>query len=98
MDTTFTAYYDAETSTLRLAGNFDPAAWAGLGAAVDRAFRRTALHLTIDLTRAEGVPPHEVGALVHLCNCRYAGTLVRVPRGGSRSAGAPAEHLARRAA
>jgi hypothetical protein len=98
MDTTFTAEYDAETSTLRLAGTFEPAAWALVAAAVDRAFRRAALRLTIDLTRAEGVPPHELGVLVHLCNCCYAGTVVRVPRRTSRAADAPVEQPVRRAA
>ena len=98
MDSTFTADYDAETSTLRITGTFDPAAWATVEAAVDRAFRRAALRLTIDLTHADGVPPHALGALVHLCNCRYAGTLVRVPRRAPRVASTPAEHPVRRAA
>jgi hypothetical protein len=80
MDTTFAAYYDAATSTLHLSGAYDPTPWAGVGAEVDRAYRRCALRLTVDLTRADGVPPHAVGELVHLCNCLYPGTLVRVPR------------------
>ena len=98
MDSTLTADYDAETSTLRIAGTFDPAIWTTVDAAVDRAFRRAALRLTIDLTRADGVPPHEVGALVHLCNCRYAGTLVRAPRSRSRAAAERVEEPVRQAA
>jgi hypothetical protein len=97
MDSTLTADYDAETSTLRIAGTFDPAVWRSVDAAVDRAFRRAALRLTIDLTHADGVPPHELGALVHLCNCRYAGTLVRVPR-RPRAAAARVEEPVRQAA
>jgi hypothetical protein len=80
MDTTFAAYYDAVTSTLHLSGTYDPTTWAIVGTEVDRAYRRSALRLAVDLTRAEGVPPHAVGELVHLCNCLYPGTLVRVPR------------------
>ncbi len=79
MDSTFVVYYDAETSTLCLSGAFDPEAWARVDAEIDRAFRRTALHLTIDLTRAADVPAHSVGCLVHLCNCRYPGTVVTLP-------------------
>ena len=78
MDTTFAAHYDAGTSTLELTGTFDPEAWATVPAEVDRAFRRTACQLTIDLTRAAGIPPNSVGHLVHLCNCHYPGTMVRV--------------------
>lgn len=81
MDRTFdtlTADYDGETSTLRISGPFDPRAWADVAAEVDRAFRRVALRLTVDLTHAEGVPAHAVGDLVHLCNCCYPGTQVVV--------------------
>ena len=80
MESTFSAYYDAATSTLVLSGSFDPPAWAALDADVDRAYRRSALRLTIDLTRVEGAPAHAVGELVHLCNCRYPGTQVLVAR------------------
>ncbi|MGZ6269939.1 MAG: hypothetical protein ACXWMU_05160 [Candidatus Limnocylindrales bacterium] len=78
MDTTFASHYDAGTSTLELTGLFDAEAWARVADDVDRAFRRTACRLTIDLTHAEGVPAHVVGHLVHHCNCRYPGTIVRV--------------------
>jgi hypothetical protein len=86
MEATFSAYYDAATSTLELSGSFEPAAWAALDGEVDRAYRRSALRLTVDLTRAREVPPHAVGELVHLCNCRYPGTLVLVARPASRRA------------
>ncbi|MBB6629182.1 hypothetical protein H5V45_17780 [Nocardioides sp. KIGAM211] len=78
MDTTFATHYDPGTSTLELTGTFDHAAWALVDAEIDRAFRRTACRLTIDLSRATDVPPHAVGRLVHLCNCAYPGTIVRV--------------------
>jgi hypothetical protein len=84
MDTTFAAHYDPATSTLELSGTFDPDAWASMPEVVDRAFRRTACRLIIDLTRAADVPAHSVGNLVHLCNCCYPGTLVRVPSRVSR--------------
>jgi hypothetical protein len=84
MEPPFSAYYDATTSTLQLSGPFDRAAWSGVAAEVDRAYRRSALRLTVDLTRAEGVPAHAVGELVHVCNCRYPGTLVLVARPAAR--------------
>ncbi len=76
MDERFEARYDPGTSTLELSGTFDPAAWSTLPDEIDRAFRRTACRLTIDLTRAAGVPAHQVGQMVHLCNCCYPGTIV----------------------
>ncbi|MCW2844017.1 MAG: hypothetical protein JWN22_1933 [Nocardioides sp.] len=78
MDTTFAAHYDPGTSTLELSGTFDEEAWSRVHEEVDRAFRRTACRLTIDLTHAAGVPANSVGHLVHLCNCCYPGTIVRV--------------------
>jgi hypothetical protein len=72
-----TCSYDPWTGTLELAGSFDAAAWARVHEEVDRAFRRTACRLTIDLTRASGVPASSVGSLVHLCNSCYPGTIVR---------------------
>jgi hypothetical protein len=86
MDDTFAAYYDPSTSTLQLSGSFDPEAWASVPAEIDRAFRRTACSLTVDLTRAAGVPAHSVGRLVHLCNCSYPGTMVRAASRSSTQA------------
>ena len=77
MDTTFASHYDAGTSTLELSGTFDSDSWATIPEEVDRAFRRTACRLTIDLTRAAGIPARSLGRLVHLCNCCYPGTIVR---------------------
>ncbi|WP_372727348.1 hypothetical protein [Nocardioides sp.] len=73
----FASYYDPGTSTLELRGTFDQDAWAHVPEELDRAFRRTACQLTVDLTRADGVPVDQVGRLVHLCSCNYPGTIVR---------------------
>lgn len=78
-DAGFVAYFDADTSTLELGGTIDPAALPLLQEELDRAFRRTAFVLTLDLTRVEQVPAHALGKLVHLCNTRYPGTLLRGP-------------------
>ena len=78
MDSSFASHYDPDTSTLELTGTFGPDEWALVPDEVERAFRRTACWLTIDLTRAAGMSAHSVGHLVHLCNCRYPGTIVRV--------------------
>ena len=75
----FTAHFDPGTSTLALRGALEPAHWAAIHDEVDRAFRRTAVQLVIDLTRADRVPTATVGRLVHLCNTRYPGTFVRMP-------------------
>ena len=80
MDTSFASHYDPGTSTLELIGTFGPDEWTQVTDEIERAFRRTACWLTIDLTRAAGVSAHSVGHLVHLCNSRYPGTIVRVPR------------------
>ncbi|HEU4811586.1 MAG TPA: hypothetical protein VFT00_05570 [Nocardioides sp.] len=80
MDTSFASHYDPGTSTLELIGTFGPDEWTQVVDEIERAFRRTACWLTIDLTRAAGVSAHSVGHLVHLCNSRYPGTIVRVPR------------------
>ncbi len=80
MDATFATHYDPGTSTLELTGTFDDKAWARVHEELDRAFRRTACWLTVDLTGTAGVPAHSVGHLVHLCNCCYPGTIVRVSR------------------
>lgn len=86
MDTTFASHYDEGASTLELTGAFDRDSWSLVHEEVERAFRRTADLLTIDLTGATGVPAHFVGQLVHLCNCCYPGTIVRV----AAQRGAPA--------
>jgi hypothetical protein len=78
-DRTFVSHYDARTSTLELSGIIDRAALPLVLEDVDRAFRRTACLLTIDLSRAQGLPAHILGLLVHLCNTRYPGTFVRPP-------------------
>ena len=79
MDALFASHYDAGTSTLEFTGTIDHASWLTVHELVDQAFRRTACHLTIDLTRTQ-LPPHTLGTLVHLCNCSYPGTIVRAPR------------------
>jgi hypothetical protein len=78
MDTAFATRYDPGTSTLEMSGAFDQDAWGSVHEEVERAFRRAACGLTIDMTRVTGVPAHFVGHLVHLCNCCYPGTIVRV--------------------
>lgn len=78
----FCSYYDPGTSTLELTGSLDRDAWPLVHEEVDRAFRRTACLLTIDLTRAHGIPAHTLGHLIHLCQSRYPGTFVRVPAPG----------------
>jgi ABC-type transporter Mla MlaB component len=74
----WTVHYDATTSTLELAGSFDHGALAAIGEKIERAHRRTACLLTIDLTRTDGVTPHTLGRLVHLCHS-FPGTFVRLP-------------------
>ena len=74
----FASYYDIGTSTLEMSGMLDQDAWPRIREEVDRAFRRTACFLTIDLTRVERVPAHTLGHLVHMCNTHYPGTIVRV--------------------
>lgn len=75
----FASHYDAGTSTLELSGTIHHEALPRLREEVDRAFRRTACVLTIDLTRVDRVPAHTMGRLVHLCNTSYPGTLLRLP-------------------
>jgi ABC-type transporter Mla MlaB component len=77
--TTFASHFDARTSTLELSGELDEAAWPRIIEEVDRAFRRTACLLTVDLTHGAQVPAHTLGRLVHLCNRCYPGTVVRTP-------------------
>ena len=85
MDQAFVAHYDAGTSTLQLSGDLEQDAWPRIHAEIERAFRRTACQLTIDLTRAERLPAHTLGSLVHLCNTCYPGTVVRIaPRPQAR--------------
>ncbi len=78
-DAGFISHFDAGTSTLELAGSIDPGALPQLQVELDRAFRRTACVMTVDLTRVERVRAHALGQLIHLCNTRYPGTLVRLP-------------------
>lgn len=75
----FSAHFDPGTGTLALHGALEAAHWPDLRDEVDRAFRRTAVQLIIDLSRAERVSSATVGRLVHLCNTRYPGTFVRMP-------------------
>lgn len=78
-DAGFTCQYDAGSSTLVLRGIIDRGSWTRLEQEVDRAYRRTACLLTIDLTHADLVPTTLLGRLVHLVNVRYPGTIVRLP-------------------
>lgn len=78
-DAGFACQYDAGSSTLVLRGVIDQGSWARLELEVDRAYRRTACLLTIDLTHADLVPTYLLGRLVHLVNVRYPGTVVRPP-------------------
>ena len=75
----FTAHFDPGTGTLALRGALEAAHWPEIRDEVDRAFRRTAVKLIIDLGPADRVPSATVGRLVHLCNTRYPGTFVRMP-------------------
>lgn len=76
----FASRYDVRTSTLELSGTIHHDALPRIRDEVDRAFRRTACLLTLDLSRVEEVPAHTMGRLVHLCNTNYPGTLLRLPR------------------
>jgi hypothetical protein len=78
-DKIFRTHFDSDTCTLELSGVIDRASLPLILDAVERAFRRTACRLTVDLTRAQGLPPHILGQLVHLCNTGYPGTFVRPP-------------------
>ncbi|MFC6287361.1 hypothetical protein ACFP3Q_11700 [Nocardioides sp. GCM10027113] len=77
--TTFDSHFDARTSTLELTGALDENGWPRIIEEVDRAFRRTACLLTVDLTHADDIQAHTLGRLVHLCNTCYPGTFVRPP-------------------
>ncbi len=77
----FSAHFDPGTGTLALHGALEAAHWPDIRDEVDRAFRRTAVNLIIDLGRADRVSSATVGRLVHLCNTRYPGTFVRMPAG-----------------
>ena len=77
--TTFASHFDARTGTLELTGELGETAWPRIMEEVDRAFRRTACLLTVDLSHADQVPGHTLGRLVHLCNRCYPGTVVRTP-------------------
>lgn len=74
----FDCRYDAGTSTLELYGRPD-ADWPRLVEELERAFRRTACHLTVDLRSTSGLPAHQVGRIVQVCNACFPGTLVRPP-------------------
>ncbi len=91
-DAGFNSHFDARTSTLELGGTIDPGAMPQLQDELDRAFRRTACVLTLELTRVERVRAHALGQLIHLCNTRYPGTLVRLPT--TRPARAPNRAIA----
>ena len=75
----FRSHFDSDSCTLELSGIINRAALPVILDDVERAFRRTACRLTIDLTRAQGLPPHILGQLVHYCNTCYPGTFVRPP-------------------
>ena len=78
-DRGFDCCYDVRTSTLEVSGPLVADDWARLADELDRAFRRTACHLTVDLTRVTGLAAHDVGRLVQLCNRCFPGTLVLPP-------------------
>ena len=86
--------YDARTSTLALTGAVGQDDWADLWQALDRAWRRTACILTVDLAQAE-LPPRDVGLIVQVCQRLYPGTMVRPP---VRRPVAPARPVAQSAA
>jgi len=75
----FASHFDARTGTLELSGPFDHTHLLRIHEELDRAFRRTACYLTVDLSRAECVAAHTLGRVVHLCNAHYPGTFVRMP-------------------
>ncbi|MGZ5418711.1 MAG: STAS domain-containing protein [Nocardioides sp.] len=71
--------YDGGSSTLELYGVIDHGTQPGVREAVDRAYRATPCRLTVDLSGVDLLPAHLLGWLVHLCNTRYPGTLIRLP-------------------
>lgn len=70
--------YDGRTSTLVLTGAVAQDDWAELWQSLDRAYRRTACYLTVDLASAD-LPPRDVGLIVQVCQRLYPGTMVRPP-------------------
>ena len=72
-------HYDDGSSTLALSGTLSRDDWPRLCEEIDRAFRRTACRLTVDLAGMVAAPAHEIGRLVQLCNRAYPGTMVRPP-------------------
>lgn len=71
--------FDGGSSTLELYGVIDHGTLPGVREAVDRAYRATPCRLTVDLRGVDLLPAHVLGWLVHLCNSRYPGTLIRLP-------------------
>ncbi len=78
-DKMFVSHFDSGTCTLTLGGFIDRESLPLVLQEVQRAFRRTACRLTIDLSHAQGLPPHIMGVLVHVCNTEFPGTFVRPP-------------------
>ena len=78
-DRGFDCRYDVRSSTLEISGRLVAGDWGSLADELDRAFRRTACQLTVDLTRVTGWAAHDVGRLVQLCNRCFPGTLVVPP-------------------
>ena len=78
-DRGFDCRYDVRSSTLEVSGSLVADDWPGLAEELDRAFRRTACRLVVDLTRMTGLAAHDVGRLVQLCNRCFPGTLVVPP-------------------
>jgi hypothetical protein len=81
METTnsFFSHYDTETSTLTLSGIIDRGSMPRVLQEVQRAYRRTACRLTIDLSHAQSLPAHLLGVLVHVCNTEFPGSFVQPP-------------------
>ena len=78
-DTMFVFHFDPNTCTLTFSGIVDKASMPEVLQEIQRAYRRTACRLTLDLSHAQGLPPHLIGVLVHVCNTEFPGTFVRPP-------------------
>lgn len=72
-------HFDSGTCTLTLNGVIDRGSMPEVLQEIQRAYRRTACRLTLDLSQAQGLPPHLMGVLVHICNTEFPGTFVRPP-------------------
>ena len=78
-DKSFVFHFDPGTCTLTFNGVIDRGSMPEVLQEIQRAYRRTACRLTLDLSHAQGLPPHLMGVLVHICNTEFPGTFVRPP-------------------